>query len=79
MMWSGDVLTSMSGNWKHNILRLKNVFGVRNKQLPTCLSRVEFARGKLKVSEYCPPGQYEIPQNNFVSCLSKSHNKLINN
>ena len=48
------------------------------------MSRVEFARGKLKVSEYCPPpppppsGQYEIPQNNFVSCLSYSYYKLIN-
>ena len=54
MMWSADILTSMSGNLKHNIFRPKNVFSVRNKQLPTCLSRVEFARGKLKVSEYCP-------------------------
>ena len=68
----------MSRNWKQNILRPKNVFSVRNKQLPICLSQVEFARGKLKVSEYCPPGQYEIPQNNFVSCLSYSHYKLIN-
>ena len=69
----------MSRNWKQNIFRPKNVFSViRNKQLPNCLSHVEFARGRLKVSEYCPPGQYEIPQNNFVSCLSYSHYKLIN-
>ena len=52
MMWSADILTSMSGNWKHKIFKPKNVFGVRNK--PTCLSRVEVAGGKLKVSEYCP-------------------------
>ena len=30
-------------------------YSVRNKQLPTCPSRVEFAGGKLKVSEGCPP------------------------
>ena len=51
MMQSADILTSMSRNWKQNIFRPKNVFSVRNKQLPTCLSRVEFVRGKLKVSE----------------------------
>ena len=41
------------------------------------MSVVEFAKGKLKVSEYCNHGQYEIPQNNFVSCLSYSHYSLI--
>ena len=30
------------------------VNSVRNKQLPTCPSRVEFAGGKLKVTEGCP-------------------------
>ena len=41
-------------------------------------SVLEISNCKLKVSEYCPPGQYEIPQNNFVLCLSYSHYKLIN-
>ena len=31
-----------------------NKSSVRNKQLPTCPSQVEFAGGKLKVSEGCP-------------------------
>ena len=32
----------------------RSVSSVRNKQLPTCPPRVEFAGGKLSVSEGCP-------------------------
>ena len=43
-----SILYSKAG---HN---LQGLFSVRNKHLPTCPPRVEFAGGKLSVSEGCP-------------------------